>query len=44
MAKCFGQGSGNLAWFWCIKPSEDALTRKWIEEYCRSSLQYPAIS
>ena len=31
-AKCFGQGSDALAWFWRIGPSEDALTGEWMEE------------
>ena len=33
MAKCFGQGSDTLAWFWRIGPSEDKLTGEWMEEY-----------
>ena len=32
MAKRFGQGSDSLAWFWCIGPSEEALTGEWMEE------------
>jgi hypothetical protein len=32
MAKCFGQGSDSLAWFWCIGPNQDALTGEWLEE------------
>ena len=32
MAKCFGQGSETLAWFWQIGPSEDKLTGEWMEE------------
>ena len=32
MAKCFGQGSDCLAWFWCIEPNQDALTGEWLEE------------
>jgi hypothetical protein len=32
MAKRFGQGSDNLAWFWRIGPSKDALTGEWMEE------------
>jgi hypothetical protein len=32
MAKRFGQGSDELAWFWRIGPSEDALTGQWMEE------------
>jgi len=31
-AKRYGQGSDNLAWFWRIGPSKDALTGGWMEE------------
>lgn len=31
-AKRYGQGSDNLAWFWRIGPSKDALTGEWMEE------------
>ena len=37
MAKRFGQGSDTLAWFWCIGPSQDALTGEWMEE-CKLNL------
>ena len=37
MAKCFGQGSDTLAWFWRIGPSQEELTGEWMEE-CKPNL------